>query len=245
MTAQPRVRRRQGMGARRSDSDAGMRITAGIHGPAAPPGRGPVGEAAVQVDRRTFVGRMLVSAVGVSAAGLLAACGGEDEQRPRMSGPMSPDMGGTGMPDWMMDRGPMDAQMRQDMRVIHGLLVNHEKIRRQVDDIPDGIRSVSVSEDSAVAELIRTHVRQMKARIERGDPIRQMDPLFREIFEHHEAISMAIEQVRGGVRVTETSPDPRVELLIRQHAHRAVSEFVAAGMQRAMRPTPLPPRYRD
>jgi hypothetical protein len=32
-------------------------------------------------------------------------------------------------------------------------------------------------------------------------------------------------------------------LLIRQHAHRAVSEFVAEGMARAMEPTPLPPGY--
>jgi hypothetical protein len=36
-----------------------------------------------------------------------------------------------------------------------------------------------------VAQLIQTHVQQMKGRIEAGRPIRRMDPLFREIFEHH------------------------------------------------------------
>jgi hypothetical protein len=38
-----------------------------------------------------------------------------------------------------------------------------------------------------------------------GNPIRQMDPLFREIFEHHDAIELQIESVPSGVCVTETS----------------------------------------
>ena len=150
---------------------------------------------------------------------------------------------GEGMPDWMMSRG-MDARMMRDMPVIHDLLVAHERIERRVEEIPEGIRAVTWSDDEEVATLIRTHVRQMKARVEDGDPIRQMDPVFQEIFEHHEAIEMEIEEVPGGVRVTETSDDPQVVLLIRQHARRAVSEFVADGMERAMQPTPLPSRYR-
>src|SRR4029453_11346772 len=90
-----------------------------------------------------------------------------------------------------------------------------------------------------------THVQRMKGRIEAGRPLRRMDPLFREIFEHHGAITMTVSPIPGGVEVTETSPDPQVALLIRQHAHHAVSEFVARGMGRAMQPTPLPPGYRD
>lgn len=70
-----------------------------------------------------------------------------------------------------------------------------------------------------------------------------MDPLFREIFRHHEKIELEIEEVPGGVRVAETSEDAEVVLLIRQHALRAVSEFVEGGMRRAMQPTPLPDEY--
>src|SRR3546814_8363584 len=40
-----------------------------------------------------------------------------------------------------------------------------------------------------------------------------------------------------------TSDDPNVVLLIRQHAHRFVSEAAEEGMSRAMRPTPLPNGY--
>jgi hypothetical protein len=150
---------------------------------------------------------------------------------------------GMGMPDWMMSRGQMDRQMMRDMRVIHDLLLGHQKIVRRVEDVPGGIRSSTTSTDPAISALIRTHVAQMKARVQAGDAIRQMDPVFREIFEHHDAITREISQAPGGVRVTETSADPQVQRLIRQHAHRAVSEFVAAGMRRAMEPTPLPPGY--
>ena len=149
-----------------------------------------------------------------------------------------------GIPDWMMSSGAMDPQMMQAMPVIRELLLQHERIQRQVDDLPNGIRTVTTSQDPAIADLIRTHVRQMQRRVEHGQPIRQMDPLFREIFRHHQQIEMDIEHVPGGVRVTETSDDPQVQLLIRQHAHRAVSEFVASGMPRAMQPTPLPEGYR-
>lgn len=131
----------------------------------------------------------------------------------------------------------------EEMSTIHSLLSNHEKIHRSVEDIPDGVRTITTSDDPEVATRIREHVREMKERIEQGRPIRQMDPLFREIFASHEHIHIEIADVPGGVRVTETADSPRVALLVRQHARRAVSEFVAEGMPRAMRPTPLPPGY--
>jgi hypothetical protein len=152
------------------------------------------------------------------------------------------------MPDgesstWMMSRG-MDAQMMQDMPVIHDLLVNHDAIHRQVTDIAGGISAVTTSPDPRVAQLIQSHVWAMKERVHNGRPIRQMDPLFREIFENHQLIDLQVQNVPGGVRVVETSNDPQATLLIRQHARSAVSEFVRSGMQRAMQPTPLPEGYR-
>ena len=189
------------------------------------------------MSRRGFLRRALALIAGAPpVAALLSACGGMGEG-------MGTGMMDEGMPGWMMSRG-MDAGLMRDMRVIHELLVAHERIDRQVDDVPGGIQATTRSDDENVAALIRTHVRQMQARLLRADPIREMDPLFREIFEHHDAIAMRIENVPGGVRVTETSADPQVAVLIRQHARRAVSEFVADGMDRAMRPTPLPPGYR-
>lgn len=190
------------------------------------------------MNRRQALARMAAGMLIVPAGVIVTGCG--------MRGPNDDGMGMSGgMPDWMMSRGGMDRAMMRDMRIIHDLLVNHEEILRQVEDIPGGIRSRTTSDNAEIADLIRTHVRQMRRRIERGDPIRQMDPVFREIFDHHDEIEMALEDVNGGVRVIETSADRQVTLLIRQHARRAVSEFIASGMDRAMRPTPLPDGYRD
>ena len=166
-------------------------------------------------------------------------------QNNRSGGMMNDNRMMSGMPNWMMGGGMMDENMMRDMGPIHGLFMQHEKIHRAVEEIPGGVRTMTTSEDPQVTDLIRTHVREMKERIEMGQPIRQMDPLFREIFRHHEKIRLEIEDVPGGVRATETSDDPQVTLLIRQHAKRAVSEFVQGGMNRAMQGTPLPEGYKE
>lgn len=146
--------------------------------------------------------------------------------------------------DMMSGDNMMGPEMMRDMRPIHALLTNHEKVERRVEDIPNGVRTITTSDDPEVAELIRTHVRQMKSRYERDQPIRMMDPVFRELFRNRDKASLDYEDVPGGIRVTHTSDDPQVVLLIRQHARGFVSEAAEQGMSRAMRPTPLPEGYR-
>lgn len=152
--------------------------------------------------------------------------------------PMMRDMGMT-PGDGMMGPG-----MMQDVRSVHGLLTSHQKIERRVEDIPGGVRTITTSDDPRVAELIRAHVRQMKDRYARGQPIRMMDPVFRELFRNRHKASLEFQDIPGGIRVTHTSDDPQVVLLIRQHARRFVSEAAKEGMSRAMRPTLLPEGYR-
>lgn len=159
-----------------------------------------------------------------------------------MSSMMGTDADGMMNSD-MMQRMMSDPEMMRDMMVIHSLLMNHQRIERQVEEIPGGVRTETVSEDPEIAQAIRTHVRQMKDRMQKGNPIRMMDPVFRELFRNHQKIELQIEDLPGGARVVETSEDPNVVLLIRQHARRAVSEFVDRGMSRAMRPTALPQNY--
>lgn len=140
--------------------------------------------------------------------------------------------------------GMMRGGMMKDMMPIRSLLMNHDAITRTVQDIPGGVRTVTTSKDPEIANTIRVHVWAMKARLARNEPIRQMDPLFRQIFLHHDAIALQIQDIPGGVRTVETSKNPQATLLIRQHARAAVSEFVKYGMPRAMQPTPLPKGYR-
>lgn len=147
----------------------------------------------------------------------------------------------------MMGKGMMGKGMMRDMMPIHSLLMNHDQISRTVKDMPDGVLTVTTSQDPEIAATICTHVREMEERLVKDEPIRQGDPLFRQIFRqiflHHSEITLKIQDVPGGVRVRETSKNPQVTLLIQQHAHRAISEFVRYGMPRAMQPTPLPKGY--
>lgn len=162
----------------------------------------------------------------------------------------SPGMMGSGMPmmrngmmgSGMMGGGMMGASMGE-MRVIRGLLASPDRIERAVQNVPNGVLTVTTSDNPRVAQLIRTHVRQMKASYDRDEPIRTWDPVFRELFANRDHISLRIEDIPGGVRVLHTSDDPRVAALIRQHAHHFVSEAAEQGMPRAMRPTPLPEGY--
>lgn len=144
-----------------------------------------------------------------------------------------------------MMSGDMDSEMMKDMRVIRTMLMNHENIDRRVENLENGVKTWTTSDDPDIASAIQTHVRQMKERMEENKPIRQMDPVFREIFDHTDKIEMQIEDIENGVVVVETSEDPQVVKLIQQHANRAVSEFAKEGMQRAMQPTPLPEGYKQ
>nr|WKN38581.1 DUF4175 domain-containing protein [Tunicatimonas sp. TK19036] len=164
-----------------------------------------------------------------------------------MSGNHGSMMGEDSMMDERMQQammsGDMDKGMMENMRNIHQLLINHEQIQRRVENLDNGVKTWTESSDPEIAKAIRVHVRQMKSRVEGNRPIRQMDPLFREIFEHAGEIEIQIEDTENGVYVLETSDNPQVVKLIQQHANRAVSEFVEQGMSRAMESTPLPEGY--
>jgi hypothetical protein len=149
-------------------------------------------------------------------------------------------MGGRGMGPGAGMGGP--GNMREVMGVFHQLLTDHAQIQRTVQEVDDGVVTVTTSKNPVVTALIRTHAAQMKTRLEKGQPVRRWDPLFVEIFKHADKIDLKIDEVAGGVRVTETSEDPQVVPLIRQHA-QTVSQFVARGWDRAHEATPLPEGY--
>ena len=134
------------------------------------------------------------------------------------------------------------AGMAEARDTFHALLGHHESIRRTVEDVEGGVVTMTTSDKPEVAALLRTHVRQMEERVRQGAGLRHWDPLFVELFKHYDKIRMTIVDVEGGVRVTETSDDPQVTALIRQHA-RTVSEFAAEGFDRAHRESPLPEGY--
>jgi len=128
---------------------------------------------------------------------------------------------------------------QHDQSVFHRLLELHAAIERQVENLPNGIRSVTRSDNAEVVALLHDHVPSMHERLQQGFRLRRWDPLYEAIFDRAEAIRMRIELLPDGVAVAEVSDDPAVVALIQAHG-TTVSAFVAHGQEAASRPSPMP-----
>lgn len=141
------------------------------------------------------------------------------------------------------DQGSERAQRHQrDQAVFHELLRRHDVIRREVENIETGIRSVTESDDPQIAGLIRAHVREMHRRLVEGFGLRHWDPAFAEIFAQKDKVRMEVRDSDKGVEIVETSDDPNVVKLIQAHGV-VVTSFVKSGGQAASQPSPLPDDY--
>jgi hypothetical protein len=134
-----------------------------------------------------------------------------------------------------------DGDHTADMQLFHALLDSRQAIRRTVTRLPDGVDTVTESDDLAVAAQIRAHVVAMSARVTTGRPIHQRDPLFRALFAHAASIEIRHEATPRGVRVIETSTDPYVATLIQAHAD-VVTGFIMNGRSEMMKDHGVPSR---
>jgi hypothetical protein len=112
--------------------------------------------------------------------------------------------------------------------MFHSLLAHRDAIQRKVTKLPNGVETVTESDDPEVAKTIQRHVESMHKRLQEGRPIHMRDPLFAAVFADGQKITMKVESTKKGVRVTETSTDPYVAKLIQAHAE-VVNLFVANG----------------
>lgn len=131
---------------------------------------------------------------------------------------------------------------RCDQAVFHELLRHHDAIHREVENIGDGIRALTTSDDPAIAGLIRVHVREMQRRLEEGFGLRYWDTAFAELFAQKEKVRLSVTETGTGVVIEETSDDPNVVKLIQAHGV-VVTSFVNSGGEAAGQPSPLPDDY--
>lgn len=148
-----------------------------------------------------------------------------------MSGIQGPGMMQGNRRGMQMGRGPMMRGMNggADMMTAHQLVMLHEKVTRTVKQLPDGVDTLTESEDPAVIAKIKEHVPAMYARLKENRPIHQIDPLFVELFRYGKQIKSEVTMTNFGVRVIETSTDPYVVKLIKAHA-KTVDELIKRGM---------------
>lgn len=140
-------------------------------------------------------------------------------------------MRGTGRPGMMMMQGGQDAGAMAQMRGIHELFANHDRMTRTVTNLPDGIRTVTESDDPRVAKLITDHVASSRKQVESGiDPGLPIESAaLRAIYAHYDKIVTTVEATEKGVVVVQTSTDPQVVAALQQHAAE-VTEFINDGM---------------
>jgi len=140
-------------------------------------------------------------------------------------------------PGGMTSKEPGMMAMRHDsssmalMGVIHELVVNHDRITRTVTKLPNGIRTVTESDDPRLAQLIKEHVATMGQRVSKGDdpglPIES--PAVRAIFRDKDKIRTTTEATAKGVVVVQTSSDSTAIAALQQHAAE-VSDLLSGGM---------------
>jgi hypothetical protein len=124
-----------------------------------------------------------------------------------------------------------DASPMADMPVIHELVMNHDRITRTVTNLPDGIQTITESNDPQVAQLIKEHVVNMDRRVTAGnDPnLPPESPALHAIFRDHDKIQTTITTTATGVVVVQTSSDPDTVAVLQQHASE-VTDLVNRGM---------------
>ena len=180
--------------------------------------------------------RSIKIALGLSAAaglGLVAAAFAHPEgmgPEMMMHGSAGPMMGGPNAS--AMHQG--DASYADDMRLVHAMLVDNTKIKRSVENLPDGIRTVTESDDPAVARAIKAHVASMEKRLKEGRIFNLFSPTLPVLFENRDKIKTVVETTEKGASVTQTTADPKVATALQAHALE-VNELAREGIVAFMR----------
>ena len=157
--------------------------------------------------------------------------GMQGQMGPGMRGQMGPGMRGQ-MGPGMMGMGMMGGNATMDeRRDLHDLFSNHDKIKRTVTNLPDGIRTVTESDDPQVAVTIKKHVAEMGKRVDEGrDPGLPIEsPALHSIFRDKDKIKSTYEVTEKGIIVVQTSADANAVKALQDHAAE-VTDLAQRGM---------------
>jgi len=171
------------------------------------------------------VGVVASLGLGLAVAAALAQSGGMGPGMMRGMGPMGGPMAG-GMQH--------DEAFAADMGLVHEMLSSHERIKRTVTNLPNGIKTVTESDDPQVAQSIKAHVASMEQRLKDGRIFNLFSPTLPVLFQNRDKITTVVEATQTGSIVTQTSGDAKVVAALQAHAVE-VSELARDGMAAMMR----------
>lgn len=111
------------------------------------------------------------------------------------------------------------------------LFRNFETITREVENLPDGIRTVTRSSDPQVMEALVSHAVGMIDRVGRKDDpkIRIQSPTLDAFFLHGDEILSDVQITDDGIVVVQTSANPDLVTALQVHAAE-VTDMADRGM---------------
>lgn len=135
-------------------------------------------------------------------------------------------------------RGEMNQMMgsadQADMQTYMDMFAHHQEIRRSVQQLTNGVRTVTESDDPRITSLLQAHVSKMYDHVSHGQEVRCMSDSLPTMFRNASRYRRKLTMTSHGVAVEETSSDLEVLAAIRRHA-KEVSGFVEEGMSAMMR----------
>nr|WP_274960701.1 hypothetical protein [Lentibacter algarum] len=107
-----------------------------------------------------------------------------------------------------------------------------QEITRTVENLPNGIRTVTFAEDEELMGIVTSHVIGMIDRVDMGrDPeVIIQSPTLDILFERRASIVTEMDVTEDGIIVIQTSDDPEVVAALHTHAAE-VSAMVERGME--------------
>jgi hypothetical protein len=134
----------------------------------------------------------------------------------------------------MMGSESMGSATQADMSSYMKLFDRHTDLRRTVEAIDGGVRTMTESDAPELIALLQTHVSSMYSHLNQRAEVTCMSSSLPILFRNSTSYRRELTLTAKGVVVTETSTDARITSAIREHAQE-VSGFVRDGMPAMMR----------
>jgi hypothetical protein len=166
----------------------------------------------------------VVVMMGLGVAGTLAVAQSAGHGKGMGMGMMH---GGAGGHTGMLTK--QDAGSAADMGLVETMVHNNTKIRRTVTELPNGIRTLTESDDAKIAQAIQAHVASMSQRLKDGREFNISSKTLPVLFANSDKITSKVEMTAKGAAVTRTSTDAKVVAALQGHA-KEVTELVDEGM---------------
>lgn len=121
---------------------------------------------------------------------------------------------------------------QEEFEELRALFQNHKDLTRSVELLPNGIKTITETENEELRGFLVMHAAGMITRVEEGrDPqIPIQSPTLMPLFHHGNEIESIVETTENGVMVIQTSNNPMMVKFLQKHALE-VSDLAERGME--------------